>query len=216
MLTVYTSPESLYCAKLRVGLRHKGLQWQEIEPSDGCGSEDYQARVPSGTLPALQDGLLLLADSEAILEYLDERYPDRPLLPGDVSLRALARERARFHDTRLEPAVRAFFPYVRPDQLNAEALCDLRAKLRLRLHQLGRLLTQSPVQEANGLTLGECGFAISFAWIDLFSAPLDLEPNWPEAVLAYRAWMSDQPAIKDELSAYLPHMTDWMQSRGIE
>ncbi|MDH3762969.1 MAG: hypothetical protein OEU50_18480 [Gammaproteobacteria bacterium] len=32
MLTLYATPESLYCAKLRILLRHKQVRWQEIEP----------------------------------------------------------------------------------------------------------------------------------------------------------------------------------------
>ncbi|WP_350333041.1 glutathione S-transferase family protein [Coralliovum pocilloporae] len=215
MLTVYTSPESLYCAKLRVGLRHKRLDWQETEPSDGCGSEDYQARVPSGTLPALLDGDLLLADSEAILEYLDEQYPEPALLPGTPAERAQARERARFHDTRLEPALRAFFPYVKPEQQHADALPRLCDMLNLRLDQFGRLLELSPVLWGKGLTIGDCGFPITFAWIDVFSHPLSLDVVWPEPVTAYRTWLAEQPAVEAELAAYRPHMMDWVNGRGV-
>ena len=112
MLTVYAIPPSLYCAKLRVLLRHKSLTWEEVSPPGGYGSEAYKALVPGGNLPALRHGELLIADSEAIAEYLEECWPDRPALPADPADRARARARSRFHDTRLEPAVRACFAHL--------------------------------------------------------------------------------------------------------
>ena len=68
MLTVFTVPVSLYCAKLRIVLRHKKLEWREELPPGGYGSDAYKQIVPSGNLPALRDGDLLIADSEAIAE----------------------------------------------------------------------------------------------------------------------------------------------------
>ncbi len=68
MLTVYTVPISLYCAKLRIVLRHKQLEWNEQTPPGGYGSNEYKTIVVSGNLPALVDGSLLIADSEAIAE----------------------------------------------------------------------------------------------------------------------------------------------------
>ena len=70
MLSVYAIPVSLYCAKLRILLRHKGLEWEEVPPPGGYGSDEYKRVAPSGNLPALRDGDLLLGDSEAIAEYL--------------------------------------------------------------------------------------------------------------------------------------------------
>jgi glutathione S-transferase/maleylpyruvate isomerase len=45
MLTVYTVPISLYCAKLRIVLRHKKLKWDEQPPPGGYGSAEYKAIV---------------------------------------------------------------------------------------------------------------------------------------------------------------------------
>jgi glutathione S-transferase len=68
--------------------------------------------IPAGTMPAIVDGDLVLADSEAIAEYLNETLAEPAMLPDDAVARARCRERSRFHDTRLEPEVRALFPHV--------------------------------------------------------------------------------------------------------
>jgi glutathione S-transferase/maleylpyruvate isomerase len=76
MLTIYSVPVATYCAKLRITMRHKGLAWEELPPPGGYGSAEYKAIVPSGNLPAMVDEGFMLADSEAIAEYLNEAYPD--------------------------------------------------------------------------------------------------------------------------------------------
>ena len=53
MLKLYSIPMSLYCAKTRVLLRHKGLEFEEMPPPGGYGSDEYKTYVPSGNLPAL-------------------------------------------------------------------------------------------------------------------------------------------------------------------
>ena len=92
MITLYNVPVSSYGAKVRIILVHKGIEWTELAPPDGYGSSAYRAIIPSGTVPAIIDGDLKLADSEAIAEYLDEHVPAPPMMPADPESRARARE----------------------------------------------------------------------------------------------------------------------------
>ncbi len=209
MLTVYAIPPSLYCAKLRVLLRYKSLTWEEVPPPGGYGSEAYKALVPGGNLPALRHGELLIADSEAIAEYLEECWPDPPALPADPADRARARALSRFHDTRLEPAVRACFAHL-PGRAPATAARagELSHEITARLAQLARLLADM-TDAGESLTLGECGYPISFAWLDALGPHLGLEIAWPDDVAAYRARLERLPAVAEELAAYRPILTDF-------
>ena len=56
-------------------------------------SPDYVALNPSHLVPTLisENGTLKLTQSVAILEYLEERYPEKPLLPKDLNKRAIVR-----------------------------------------------------------------------------------------------------------------------------
>ncbi|MCP4331807.1 MAG: glutathione S-transferase family protein [Gammaproteobacteria bacterium] len=215
MLTIYTSPESLYCAKLRVLLRHKQGQWQEIEPPGGCGSAEYREQVPAGTMPALVDGDLLLADSEAIAEYLNETIDQPPMLPADARARAGCRERSRFHDTRLEPELRKLFPHIAHAGRDADFVTTQARTLNLRLQELSRLLANSDANDLQDLSLGDCGFPISFAWLDAFAAVLGFELEWPAGVLAYRSRIEAHSAVAAELQAYTPAMIRWLESKGV-
>lgn len=210
MLTLYAIPPSLYCAKLRIVLRHKGLEWTELPPPGGYGLAEYKTHVPSGNLPALRDGDLLLADSEAIAEYLNDKHPTPPMLPADILARAKARERSRFHDTRLEPAVRALFPYL-PGKGEAPAgfLNNQAETINTRLVQLGQMLSDTP-DAGTELTLAECGYPITLAWLDAIGQPMGLAITMPESVIAYRGKAESHAAVAEELAAYRPILATFL------
>ena len=73
--------------RVRIGLNLKGLPY-DIVPvhllRDGGDqhSEAFRATNPQGLVPVLEHGQRMLRQSMAILEYLDEVWPDRALLPA--------------------------------------------------------------------------------------------------------------------------------------
>ena len=215
MLKIYSTAESLYCSKLRILLRHKQLQWQEITPEGGCGSQQYRSLIASGTMPAMIDGDVIIADSEAIAEYLNEKFVEPAMLPESTVARAKCRERSRFHDTRFEPEVRALFPHIGPGKSGSEVSIAQSGILSTRLAEFSKLLETDTTLDLDRLTLGDCGFPISFAWLDAFTAPMGLEIDWPEAVQSYRTRIAAQAAVADELSAYKSGLTGWMHSKGV-
>lgn len=210
MLTIYSVPVAVYCAKLRIMLRHKSIPFQELPPPGGYGSDEYRALVPSGNLPAMIHDGYMLADSEAIAEYLDEAFPETPMLPDTVQLRGKAREFSRSHDTRLEPAVRAIYPQVAYATRDAEAVKTGGALISKHLSSLALLLANNPL-DTSKLWLCDCGFAVTFAWIKAFETALDLPIEWPESVMAYDASLRGFSVVADELAAYRPAMDAYLE-----
>jgi glutathione S-transferase len=215
MLRIYSTLESLYCSKLRILLQHKQAKWQEINPEGGCGSAQYRDMIPTGTMPALVDGDLVLADSEAIAEYLNERLPDPAMLPASLIARAKCRERSRFHDTRFEPEIRALFPHIGQSQIGSEVSTIQSEKLSLRLQQLSRLLESDNTLDPGFLSLGDCGFPISFAWLDAFTPVMGLEIEWPRGVRNYREQIQTHAAVSKVLTDCRPAIERWMRSKGV-
>jgi glutathione S-transferase len=80
-------PFSHNCVKARIALGLKNLTFEveSIRPMDRAPVRDASGQ---GLVPVLVDGDRTIADSTAILLYLDERYPDPPLQPADPRLRA--------------------------------------------------------------------------------------------------------------------------------
>ena len=208
MLTLYAVDHSLYCSKTRLLLRAKGLIWQELAPPGGAGSAQYRALFPFGNLPGILHDGFALSDSEAIAEYLEETFPTPAMLPQGLQARAKTRERSRFHDTRLEPALRGLFPLVaNPD---AAAVAQAMAAVAMRLDQLAVL-----VAAPHPFDLGDCGYPATFLWIELLAAVLDQNLSWPPAVAIYRSRLLAHPPVAAEMAAYLPHCHHWIaQKRG--
>jgi maleylacetoacetate isomerase/maleylpyruvate isomerase len=83
--------------RLRIALNLKGLDY-EVVPVDLRTSQQkdavYTARNPFGSVPMLEADGRDRAQSMALLEWLDEAYPEPPLLPADIEQRYTARELA--------------------------------------------------------------------------------------------------------------------------
>jgi len=83
--------------RVRIALNLKGLAYAQ-ETLDlrtaAQGSTAYRALNPQGLVPALEVDGAVLTQSPAILEWLDERHPDPPLLPPSPDDRAVVRAMA--------------------------------------------------------------------------------------------------------------------------
>jgi glutathione S-transferase len=77
-------------------LTHFGIPFdEELAPLSGPGwKENLEAKSPTGRVPVLIDGDLVIPETIAIVEYLAEAYSDRGIWPADRKARALARAAA--------------------------------------------------------------------------------------------------------------------------
>lgn len=210
MLTIYSVPVAVYCAKLRIILAAKKIPFEELPPPGGYGSDEYRALVPSGNLPAMIHDGFMLADSEAISEYLNDAFSEVPMLPSDIHTRAKAREKSRLHDTRLEPAVRALYPFVDFKTRDADAVAAQGVLINKHLNSLALFLKTDPLP-TDKLWLCDGGFAVTFAWIKAFEESIGLTVDWPESVQSYDARLRSFDVVKTELAAYKPAMDAYLE-----
>jgi maleylpyruvate isomerase len=92
--------------RLRIALNLKGLQTEYL-PVDLRTEQHLQAAFkainPQGLVPALVDGDQVLIQSPAIIEWLEEKYPNPPLLPADAQQRAHVRALAAMVGCDIHP-----------------------------------------------------------------------------------------------------------------
>lgn len=94
--------------RVRIGLNLKGLDYEyravNLVAAGGAQyAPGYRELNPESRVPTLQAGSLVLTQSLAILEWLDEQYPRPPMLPQDAAGRARVRALAQLLATDVQP-----------------------------------------------------------------------------------------------------------------
>lgn len=99
VMKLYTYFRSSAAFRVRIALNFKGRAYEAVPKhllkSGGQHlQQDYLAANPQGLIPALEDNGAVIGQSLAIVEYLEEKFPDPPLLPKDPLQRAQVRAMA--------------------------------------------------------------------------------------------------------------------------
>jgi len=91
VITLYDADRCPYCARVRIVLAEKGIEYETVEVDLDDRPAWIYEKNPLGRVPVLEEDTFVLAESAVIDEYLDERYPDPSLWPADPAERALGR-----------------------------------------------------------------------------------------------------------------------------
>lgn len=184
MLTLYDAARCPYCARARIMLAEKQVEFETTEIDLTDRPAWIYEKNSTGRVPVLEEDAWILPESSVILEYLEERYPEPPLLPRDPAERAAARVRIFRHDELTRPYYR-----LRREEDGA------REALEGELAKLDAALEQEP-----WLTGADFGIAdIAYIpWIlrmhELFGVEFDAYPalaDWVERML-------DRPSVAAE------------------
>jgi glutathione S-transferase len=108
MITLYDAPRCPYCARVRIVLAEKDVEYETVEIDLADRPDWIYEKNPLGKVPILEEGAFILPESEVIMEYLEQRYPEPALLPSDPAERALVRLVIHRFDVNLGDAYYAF------------------------------------------------------------------------------------------------------------
>jgi glutathione S-transferase len=106
MLKLYHHPMSTFSRKVRLALIEKGVPFERVLVDLVKGEQkksEYLALNPNGKVPTLVDDDFVVFESTAICEYLEDKYPEPSILPGDAQARARARMWNQYTDTQVYP-----------------------------------------------------------------------------------------------------------------
>ncbi|MBE7199957.1 MAG: glutathione S-transferase family protein [Parafilimonas terrae] len=100
-MIVYGTGYSPYVRKVLVALAEKGVAYEHKPVMFHAPDESFQACSPLGKIPALEADGFRLADSSAILWYLERKHPTPPLMPSEPEALGRAVWFDKFGDTEL-------------------------------------------------------------------------------------------------------------------
>jgi glutathione S-transferase len=94
-MRLYWHPFSLFPRRVRIAVREKAIACDEVDvdlPGGATHGAEFRRLNPFGQVPVVEDDGVVIYESLAILEYLEERHPTPALLPRDLPARAHTRQ----------------------------------------------------------------------------------------------------------------------------
>ncbi len=150
---------SNYHNKVRLALLEKGVPFEEDATCTPSQKDEFIARSPMGKVPFLElGGGRRLAESQVIAEYLEQAYPQKPLLPKDPLGRAKVRELVAIMELHVELVARRLYGEVFFGRapLSADARAAAEKDLVKGVRALKALVRFEPYIAGKELTLADC------------------------------------------------------------
>ncbi len=196
---------SNYYNKVKIALIEKGIPFEE----ESCmNSQDpaLLARSPLGKIPFLDLGNgQTLCESQVILEYLEDAFPQVPLLPKDPLLRARTRELVTVLELNFELVARrlywgAFFGGPTPSE---ETKKEVRRELKKGLRAILQLAKFSPYAAGSEFGWADCAAAnhlplVAAAVKTIFDE--DVYGDHAQTMHAYQNMIGERPSVKATLN----------------
>lgn len=156
-MILYGSSLSPYARKVLAYASEKGIELELIPVGPGDPNPDFCAASPFGKMPGFRDGDYTLADSSAIIHYLEAKHPEPALIPAEPKLRGKTIWFDEFADTILVSCgAKIFFNrIVAPRFLGCEG--DLAAAEQAELNDLPPILDylEKTVPDRGGYLVGD-------------------------------------------------------------
>jgi glutathione S-transferase len=125
VITLYDAPRCPYAARVRIVLAEKGIEVEVVEIDLSDRPAWFYEKNPLGRVPVLEEDGWPLPESAVIMEFLEERYPEPPLLPPDPADRAAVRLLIFRDDELTDP----YYAFRRGEDGGREQLEDALARL---------------------------------------------------------------------------------------
>jgi glutathione S-transferase len=182
MITLYDAPRCPYCARVRIVLAEKGVDYETVEIDLADRPGWLYEKNPLGKVPVLEEDDFVLPESHLINEYLNERYPEPALLPADPADRALVRLFVDRFDINLGDS---YYALRRGDEDGAERLA----------HCLGRI-EQYLQRGPRPYTLADIAY---LPWVLRSRDMLGVDLSPYPAIEGWLAELLERPAVAAEV-----------------
>ena len=209
MRELFHVPLSPFCRKVRIVLKEKGLPFALKTENVWERREEFLVMNPAAKVPVLveADGTVL-ADSTAIVEYLQEVQPQPDLLGGNPAQRAETRRLVAWFDEKMyleatqnifgEKVQKRFLGQGEPDSATVRAGL---ANIRVHLDYLAWLVERRTWLAGNNFSLADVAAAAQFSCIDYIG---DVPWSHQEAARDWYARVKSRPSFQSLLDDRLP------------
>jgi len=208
MARLYHVPLSPFCRKVRLSLAEKKVEVELVEERYWEEDADFMRRNPAGKVPVLKIDNVMMAESMAICEYIEETRPDPALMPKDPVARQEVRRLVGWFDDKFHTEVTSKLLYERvnkkvmgrgyPDSTNVKAGAKA---IKYHLDYMTWLLDHRRWLAGDTMTLADFAAAAHLSALDYIS---DVDWNRSEVVKDWYAKIKSRPAFRSILADQVP------------
>ena len=208
MARLFHVPLSPFCRKVRLSLAEKKIEVERVEERYWEQDPDFMRRNPAGKVPVLQLDGIIMSESAAICEYIEETRPEPSLMPSDPVQRLEVRRLVSWFDDKFHDEVTSKLLYERvnkkvmkqgfPDSRNVK---DGAKAIKYHLDYMTWLLDHRRWLAGDAMTLADFAAAAHLSSLDYIS---DVDWNRSAVVKDWYAKIKSRPAFRSILADQIP------------
>ena len=200
MARLFHVPLSPFCRKVRLSLAEKKIEVDLVEERYWERDPDFMRRNPAGKVPVLRLDGVMMSESAAICEYIEETRPDPSLMPKDPVARQEVRRLVSWFDDKFHHEVTSKLLYERvnkkimklgfPDSRNVK---DGAKAIKYHIDYMTWLLDHRRWLAGDVMTLADFAAAAHLSALDYIS---DVDWNRSDVVKDWYAKIKSRPAFR--------------------
>ncbi|GGX38820.1 glutathione S-transferase [Tateyamaria omphalii] len=208
MARLFHVPLSPFCRKVRLSLAEKKIEVELVEERYWEADPDFLRRNPAAKVPVLRLDGVMMSESAAICEYIEETRPEPSLMPSDPAAKLEVRRLVGWFDDKFHHEVTSKLLYERvnkkvmgqgfPDSRNVK---DGAKAIKYHLDYMTWLLDHRRWLAGDVMTLADFAAAAHLSALDYIS---DVDWNRSEVVKDWYAKIKSRPAFRSILADQVP------------
>jgi len=209
-LKLYTNSHSVSCSKVEFALDYKSIDLDKVEAIN-----NYRAFSPTATIPCLSIDGLMISDSGAILEFLEEKYPEPSLLSNEPHINSRIRFIARLVDEKLVGSIRKVFSLVKATSHPSDSLMieNIFQEIENHLQLINDIRKENRYLASDTVSLSYCNMPAFFSMLKEFEIHFNKQVQRPEEIKNYESTIEDHENLFKEYKRYGFEIRTWIANK---
>lgn len=209
-LKLYTNSHSVSCSKVEFILDFKSIEIDKIEAINNYGSFS-----PTATVPCLSIDGLMISDSGAILEFLEEKYPEPSLLSDYPNVNSKIRFLATLVDEKLVGSIRKLFGLVKITSHPSDGLMikNIFKEIENHLQLINNIRKEEKYLASNEVSLADCNTPAFFSMLKEFEIHFNKEVIKPNEIRIYEENLQMHKNLYKEYKRYGFEIRTWIANK---
>lgn len=209
-LKLYTNSHSVSCSKVEFTLDYKSIELDKVEAIN-----NYSAFSPTATVPCLSIDGLMISDSGAILEFLEEKYSEPSLLSNQPTINSKIRFMAKLVDEKLVGSIRKLFSLVKTTSHPSDGLMieNIFKEIEYHLQLINNIKQEDKYFANNAISFADCNTPAFFSMLKEFEIHFNKVILKPDGIKVYEKTLEDHENLSREYKRYGYEIRTWIANK---